>query len=185
MNENFAFNKDNTTTKLIVRESGFKLPHNHNLPIIMICTGTGVAPFISFLQELEATNSKRDTILIFGSKNHDCDFIYKEEISDFVKKGFLKHFYAVFSRDLVTLDNTKGEVSICSDSTSKKKYVQDYLEEINIMLKNSLVSTPGYLFICGGVNMGSDVMRKLEELFGIHFVKQLENEKRLFKELWG
>ena len=50
----------------------------------MISTGTGIAPFISFMQEYyfrQTTNLKiNDLTLFFGSKNRDSDFIFEEEI---------------------------------------------------------------------------------------------------------
>lgn len=36
------------------RESSFKLPEDEKIPIIMIAAGTGVAPFIGFLEERES-----------------------------------------------------------------------------------------------------------------------------------
>lgn len=186
MNENWAFNKLHQT-RLLVRESNFKLPLNSNVPIVMICTGTGIAPFISFLQELKSNNSKRNTYLLFGSKNSDSDFIYKDEIASYCDEGYLKEFDAIFSRDFCHLKlNDKKEISVVSDeSKSSLKYVQDLLPLKEETFKKMLLKSPGVLYICGGVNMGNDVMKKIEFLYGATFVKQLENEKRIIKELWG
>jgi sulfite reductase (NADPH) flavoprotein alpha-component len=74
----------------------------------MFSTGTGVAPFISFLQETEyRKNLQKDTnelILFFGSKNRDCDFIYEEEILSWKENGLLSGLYLAFSRDSVKVN---------------------------------------------------------------------------------
>ena len=181
LEEKFTFksmNQDFTKTRLIVRESGFKLPFNSSSPVVMICTGTGIAPYISFLQELQSLNSKRDTLLLFGSKNVDCDFIYKSELSEFLTSGYLKSLYSVFSRDLTYYKDNVMQNKQC-------RYVQDVIEEEKDLISKLIIKQNGYVFICGGVSMGQDVTKKLETLFGISFLRQLEHEKRLFKELWG
>jgi len=201
MNENFAFSenieKQLTSTRLISRESGFKLPNNPHTPIIMICTGTGIAPYISFLQEMKAVNIQRETLLLFGSKNSECDFIYKEELTGFIKEGYLKRLVAIFSRDNTAIignsskySETKGDVEEESSFDKvvfdkKTKYVQDLLEDKKDILEKMLVSEQGSLFVCGGVDMGNDVVKTLENILSVSFMKKLTNEKRLFKELWG
>lgn len=162
------FTKKTHATRLYVRESVFKMPLHHTIPLMMICTGTGVAPFISFLQELDHSSSNRETFLIFGSKNSKHDFILEEEIKDYLNRGVLKALETAFSRD----------------DPDRKVYVQDKLQESK-SIRNLLLEKKGYLYICGGVSMGAQVVRALEGLFSIQFIKEMENEKRIIKELWG
>ena len=71
----------------------------------MISTGTGIAPFISFMQEYhfrQTTNLNiNDLTLFFGSKNRDSDFIYEEEIYKRLQDKILKSLHLAFSRDQV------------------------------------------------------------------------------------
>ena len=92
-------------TNIIVRESLFRLPKDVSNPVLMIGTGTGVAPFISFMQQnyklILDSKPYYKTYLYFGSKNKDSDFIYEEEIRDYINKSALKELKAAFSRDQV------------------------------------------------------------------------------------
>jgi len=175
--ENFKFkdNNKNFSTRLVIRESSFKLPKNLNTPMIMIATGTGVAPYISFCQELDYLLSSgslstfnSNSVLIFGSKNKHYDFIYEEEINSYMSKSILKYIYTAFSRD-----------------NEKKHYVQNILSESKTELENFLLHEESIIYICGGVSMGAEVVATLEKIFTKDFVKKLENENRLIKELWG
>lgn len=77
-------------------------------PVCLICTGTGVAPFRSFIQHLEKQGLSREVHLIFGNRT-ETDILYESEWTSLVKAGRL-HFYPVLSRSSAEWAGVKGYV---------------------------------------------------------------------------
>ena len=95
-----SFLKKDEFVNLNIKESAFKFPDDLSTPILMMCTGSGIASFISFLEELEfnkSNNNNYETYLIFGSKNKQNDFICQKDLEEFnQKKNFNRIFYCFF-----------------------------------------------------------------------------------------
>lgn len=79
--------------------SKFRLPDNDNQPIIMIAAGTGIAPFLGFLQERMVRKATGRNWLIFGERNRKSDFLYEKELREFQGSGLLTRINTIFSRD--------------------------------------------------------------------------------------
>lgn len=73
------------------------------------------------------------TILYFGCRNKATDFIYEEELTDYVKKGTLTKLYTAFSRD-----------------QPQKVYVQHLLQQ-NADETWKVLENNGHIYICGWV----------------------------------
>lgn len=85
------------------KNMGFSLPECPELPLLLICAGTGLAPFLGFLEERQHLKENKglnigDTWLFFGCRNPDVDFLYKEELQRFKEKGVLTQLSMAFSR---------------------------------------------------------------------------------------
>ena len=169
-----SFTKNDEYVNIIIKDSDFKLPDNLQTPMLMLCTGSGIAPFISFLQELDFNKSKNnemkfETYLIFGSMNKKNDFILEKELDDFKKNGILTEYYTAFSRD-----------------QEKKVYVQDILG-INFdkdKIENLIVNKGMYVYICGSSSMGNDVKNKLKDLLGNDNYEKMAKNGQLMCETW-
>ncbi|GAC1643136.1 MAG: hypothetical protein NVS4B8_12910 [Herpetosiphon sp.] len=83
----------------VQRAHSFSLPSDGAVPIIMVGPGTGVAPFRAFLQERCAVQAKGPNWLFFGDQRQQSDFLYRDEMEEFRRKGVLTHLDTAFSRD--------------------------------------------------------------------------------------
>ena len=87
-----------TLDAFIQANEHFRLP-KADVPIIMIGAGTGVAPYRSFLQELEAEGRRSPSWLFFGERHSATDFLYEHDWQRFLESGLLTQLDSAFSRD--------------------------------------------------------------------------------------
>lgn len=94
------------------KNATFRFPESLNVPIIMIGPGSGIAPFLSYLQwrrEAILQSSKADiseTWLFTGCRHHHLDFLYEEELNQLLKQGALSKLIVSFSRDVECENST-------------------------------------------------------------------------------
>ena len=169
-----SFQSNDEYVKISFKDTEFKFPFHLQTPMLMIGTGSGIAPFISFLQEFESiknnnTNMNFETYLIFGSMNKNNDFIFEKELEEFKQKGALKEYFTAFSRD-----------------QDKKFYVQDALEKNfdKEKIENLIIKRMMHIYVCGSVRMGNSVKEKLKELLGDENYERMIKNKQLYLETW-
>lgn len=84
--------------------TGFSLPENLEKPMLFVGPGTGIAPYLGFLKEIEIYKTKNPAAsigniwLYFGCRNANSDFIYKKELDEYLNKGILDRQCTAFSR---------------------------------------------------------------------------------------
>lgn len=83
----------------IHKANHFRLPADGDTPTIMVGPGTGIAPFRAFLEERQAVGAKGKNWLLFGDQKRATDFLYHDQIQEWLKDGHLTRLDTAFSRD--------------------------------------------------------------------------------------
>jgi cytochrome P450/NADPH-cytochrome P450 reductase len=62
-------------------------PPEASVPMILICAGTGLAPFRGFLEDRALRGGGAETLLFFGCDHADVDFLYRDELAAWERAG--------------------------------------------------------------------------------------------------
>eukprot|EP00177_Eucheuma_denticulatum_P004757 GFKZ01008646.1.p1 GENE.GFKZ01008646.1~~GFKZ01008646.1.p1 ORF type:complete len:639 (+),score=70.32 GFKZ01008646.1:165-2081(+) len=156
--------------------SHFRPPQSLETDYIMIGPGTGVAPFRGFLRErqahmqnktIQSESHQGKTVLFFGCRHEDKDFLYRDDLEDLEASGPLSILDVAFSR-----------------AGPKKVYVQDRLlyraGEVADIVNNG-----GHIYVCGdGGGMARGVHSALTKILVEHCCAgNLEEGKALLQNL--
>ncbi|CAG8538322.1 14473_t:CDS:2 [Funneliformis caledonium] len=179
---------DEATSKIMlpihVRHNNFKLPKDLKTPVIMVGPGTGIAPFRGFVIErahYKAQGEKvGDTVLFFGCRRRDEDFLYESELNEL----------------FATLDKSGKLITAFSREQSQKVYVQHKLREHDEYVWDLLYNRGGYFYVCGDAkNMARDVNSGLiqiaqlcgamDEITATNYVKDLRSKGRYLEDVWS
>ncbi|PZT93203.1 MAG: cytochrome [Gordonia sp. (in: high G+C Gram-positive bacteria)] len=80
----------------------FHPPANPQTPIVLICAGSGIAPFRGFLQERAIQKHEGQQVgkalLFFGARHPDVDYLYRDELAGWEARGIVRVIPA-FSRE--------------------------------------------------------------------------------------
>lgn len=118
----------------------FGPPPDPAAPMIMIGPGTGVAPFLGFLQHRRAEAAPGRSWLFFGEQHESTDHYYRTELEDLAQSGALTRVDTAFSRD-----------------QRAKVYVQDRMAEHGKELW-SWIESGAHVYVCGDAKrMARDV----------------------------
>lgn len=155
----------------------FRLPADLNKPIIMIGSGTGIAPFRSFVQQRAVDEATGKNWLIFGNQHFLDDFLYQIEWQEFAKQGYLSRVSLAWSRD-----------------QQEKIYVQDKIRQEAKELWKWL-EEGAHIYVCGDASrMARDVEKALLEVIiqegqldedaAQEYLDELRSEKRYQRDVY-
>ena len=127
--------------------STFLLPDDAATPVIMICTGTGSAPFRGFTMRRQRTaaTSSGGMTLFFGARSPDS-LPYFGPLGKVPEKLLKKHF--AFSR-------VAGQ---------EKHYVQDQMRLEKAALADALTNPQTHIYVCGLKAMEAGVEQAFEDI---------------------
>ncbi|MFD5264954.1 molybdopterin-dependent oxidoreductase [Streptomyces sp. NPDC058335] len=161
----------------VQRSPHFRPPADPATPMVMVGPGTGVAPFVGFLEERRARGHRGPNWLFFGEQQRATDFYYEEELTALLADGTLERLDTAFSRD-----------------QRAKIYVQDRMREHGSQLW-SWLRDGAHFYVCGDASrMARDVDQALRDIAVVHgglgeaeaaaYVKQLAADKRYVRDVY-
>lgn len=125
----------------------FLMPDDPSITLLMICTGTGIAPMRAMLaqrlQRLHTVSGRQ--ILFYGARTPE-EMPYHAELLA-LPRGFAETEFA-FSR-------VDGQ---------PKRYVQDALRDYTALVTNCLSNENCYIYLCGLKGMEAGVLAAFEEI---------------------
>ncbi|MEU8680910.1 bifunctional nitrate reductase/sulfite reductase flavoprotein subunit alpha [Streptomyces sp. NPDC048611] len=161
----------------VQRSAHFRPPADPATPMVMVGPGTGVAPFLGFLEERRARGHRAPNWLFFGEQRRATDFYYEDALDRLRRDGLLTRLDTAFSRD-----------------QRAKVYVQDRMREHGAQLW-SWLQDGAHFYVCGDASrMAKDVDRALRDIAVAHgglaeeaaagYVKQLAADKRYVRDVY-
>ncbi|NWS90510.1 MTRR reductase, partial [Toxostoma redivivum] len=168
--------------------NAFHLPGDPSVPFIMVGPGTGVSPFIGFLQHRQKLREHHtdwefgETWLFFGCRHQDRDYLFKQLLC-FLENGTLTHLKVCFSRDSSTAE------------VAPPKYVQDLLRICAKEVARVLLKERGYFYVCGDKkHMAEDVSDAVVDILSMEMeadrleamkvLAMLRESKRYLQDVW-
>jgi len=160
--------------RALVRPSTFRLPPDARTPVVLVGPGTGVAPMRAFLHERRALRARGaavgEAVLFFGCRRRGEDFILRAELEAFLADGTLSALHTAFSRE-----GAEG---------APRVYVQQLVRaEAPALL--ALVARGAHVYVCGGTEMGKDVLAAFEAIGVPARELQRASPPRYVQELWS
>ncbi|MFJ7961009.1 molybdopterin-dependent oxidoreductase [Streptomyces sp. NPDC096319] len=168
---------DGPVQVFVQRSPHFRPPADAAAPAIMVGPGTGVAPFVGFLEDRLARGHTGRNWLFFGEQREATDFYYREELASHVASGHLDRLDVAFSRD-----------------QRNKVYVQDRMREHGSALW-SWLRDGAHFYVCGdATRMAKDVDTALLDVIARHggmnaeeataYVKQMTADRRYVRDVY-
>lgn len=165
-----------------VRRSDFKPPVSPLQPMLMVSTGTGVAPFRGFIQHRlrlhQIGKEVGDMILFFGCRDQ-YSHLYRDEFEEAHKTlGDRLHIIVAYSR-----------------SAHSPAYVQDEIREKAHTIAGLLTERQAKTYICGSTRMAKKVRQVIESCLRdskswsdtqlSEFMKGQSRSKQWLEDTWG
>ncbi|KAF9365625.1 hypothetical protein BGX34_009247 [Mortierella sp. NVP85] len=181
-------------------ETKFNLPTETTTPVIMIGPGTGVAPFMGFLEHrAEQRRIKKRLVnigtgsrqhlddmfgemwLFYGCRHREKDWLFKEQMEAYIQEGVLTELQLAVSRE---------------QDVPNGKYVQDLIKKESERIWKLLDKKGALIYVCGDAKgMAKSVHDELinvlvehggfEKTAAMLELNKWAQEKRYLRDLWA
>eukprot|EP01116_Phalansterium_solitarium_P019264 TRINITY_DN5325_c0_g1_i1.p1 TRINITY_DN5325_c0_g1~~TRINITY_DN5325_c0_g1_i1.p1 ORF type:complete len:843 (-),score=298.80 TRINITY_DN5325_c0_g1_i1:512-3040(-) len=172
--------RQGSTAVVRLQPSQFRLPDDPTVPLVLVGAGSGVTPFMSFVeqrQHLKQQGAKVGTSLLFYGCTSEAALIDKQRWDQAVATDLLQ-FIPALSR--------QPNVAKC--------YVQDQLLQHGAQVW-ALLQQGAVVYSCGDVKVGTAIREALVEVIRIHSgtthaaaaktVDDMQREHRFRRSEWG
>ncbi|KAK3644310.1 hypothetical protein LTR22_015314 [Elasticomyces elasticus] len=130
----------------------FHLPVDSNIPVLMFCAGTGLAPFRSFIQEraaqVGAGRKLAPAHLYYGCRHPDQDSLYSDELARWEKMEAVTIHYAY---------------SQAPEQSHGYKHIDEAMRADGQLLQD-LWDADARAFVCGSRDVGESVKKTCLDL---------------------
>ncbi|MFI6494212.1 molybdopterin-dependent oxidoreductase [Streptomyces sp. NPDC050564] len=168
---------DGPVQVFVQRSPDFRPPADPATPMIMVGPGTGVAPFLGFLEDRQARGHTGRNWLFFGEQRQATDFYHRQDLETYQASGHLDRLDVAFSRD-----------------QRNKIYVQDRMREHGARLWQWL-QDGAHFYVCGdATRMAKDVDQALKDVATTYggmdsdeattYVRRLSADKRYVRDVY-
>ncbi|KAG0232454.1 hypothetical protein BGW42_008172 [Actinomortierella wolfii] len=187
-------------------ESKFNLPQDTTKPVIMIGPGTGVAPFMGFIEHRAAQRQMKKRLmtiwtgasrqqhldelfgemwLFYGCRHREKDWLFRTQMKEYKDDGVLTELFVAVSRE-------EGEMP----EEHAGKYVQDLIKKQAERLWHLLSKKGALIYVCGDAKgMAKGVHDELvnilveyggfEKMAAMMELNKWAQEKRYLRDLWA
>ncbi|KAG0763704.1 hypothetical protein G6F57_007070 [Rhizopus arrhizus] len=177
--------------------NAFVLPAETERPLVLIGPGTGIAPFIGFLEHRQMQRKIRQSMgsigharqikesfgpiyVYYGFRNQHKDFLFEKELREFETDGTIAR---------LRLAESRGD-------DSPKVYVQDLIKNDSAQLFDLIVNKDAAVYICGDAKgMAKGVQDALAEMLVEHqkvdaaeankILIEWISSKKYLRDLWA
>ncbi|WP_185984516.1 bifunctional cytochrome P450/NADPH--P450 reductase [Aureimonas mangrovi] len=148
-------------------DARFHPPGEPSVPLILICAGSGIAPFRGFLQERAAQKASGrkvgPALLFFGTSHPEVDYLYRDELAAWARDGVVTVFPA-FSEE------PEGEIRFVQHRVWAER------ESVAALFRQGAT-----VFVCGdGRHMAPAVRQTL-----VHIFREATGAGEAEAELWA
>ncbi|KAG0175403.1 hypothetical protein DFQ28_007066 [Apophysomyces sp. BC1034] len=178
--------------------NAFVLPTDTARPLVLIGPGTGIAPFMGFVQHRHEQRRIRKTMggvgmhpsrdiqkefgdiwVYYGFRERHKDYLFEEELEGFAKDGTISKLELAVSR-----------------GTDQKMYVQDLLRRDSRQLYDMIINKDAAIYVCGdakGMAKGvQDVLvdmlcehQQLDKLEANKLLIEWMGSRKYLRDLWA